>query len=123
MNPSSNSIAHYPETGFGYIPDGGSIYLLSRMIGEVGVFLALTGYKLKSGNMQRLKISDGSIDDLELLKEHLTIMLNERNLNYSVSTADLGFNTFEENYKRIKISTIVEDFKISTQTDEMLVAP
>ena len=55
------------------------------MTGEVGTFLALTGYKLKQGDIHRLNISDGSIDDLDNLKEHLTIMLNQRNLNFSVN--------------------------------------
>jgi enoyl-CoA hydratase/carnithine racemase len=92
----------YNDTKFGYIPDGGSIYNLSRMTGEVGTFLALTGYKLQQGDIHRLKISDGSISDLDNLKEHLTTMLNYRNLNFSVNTCDLGFNTFENNFEAMK---------------------
>ena len=57
---------------------------------------------MKQGDMHRLNVSDGSIDDLENLKEHLTIMLNHRNLNFSVNTCNLGFNTFEKNFEIMK---------------------
>lgn len=40
------SIWFLNETGLGYIPDSGSSYFLSRLSGELGTYLALTGNPL-----------------------------------------------------------------------------
>lgn len=40
---SENSELSFNSAGFGYIPDCGSSYYLSRMPGEFGLYLALTG--------------------------------------------------------------------------------
>lgn len=36
-----------PETKIGYVPDVGANYFLSRLDGELGTYLALTGTELK----------------------------------------------------------------------------
>ena len=41
----------YPETNYGLSPHAGNIYYLSRMPGEIGTFLALTGYVLKASDL------------------------------------------------------------------------
>lgn len=37
----------FPETGFGFIPDAGSSFHLSRLAGEIGTWLSLTGARLE----------------------------------------------------------------------------
>jgi len=49
---ASNSVLNYPETGYGYVPDSGSIYTLSRFPGEIGTFLALTGYNIRGADLK-----------------------------------------------------------------------
>ncbi|MBV9569629.1 MAG: enoyl-CoA hydratase/isomerase family protein [Alphaproteobacteria bacterium] len=39
-----------PETGIGLFPDVGGSYFLSRMPAEIGMYLALTGERLKTGD-------------------------------------------------------------------------
>jgi enoyl-CoA hydratase/carnithine racemase len=46
-----NTTVSYPETNYGLNPHAGNIYFLSRMKGEIGTFLALTGYVLKGSDL------------------------------------------------------------------------
>ena len=43
---TENTIFAMPETNIGYFPDVGGSFFLSRMDGEVGTYLALTGSRL-----------------------------------------------------------------------------
>lgn len=43
---NKRTIWYLNETGLGYIPDGGASFFLSRMKGELGTYLALTGAPL-----------------------------------------------------------------------------
>jgi enoyl-CoA hydratase len=40
-----------PETGIGLFPDVGGSYFLSRCPGEIGMYLALTGHRLKAADL------------------------------------------------------------------------
>jgi len=40
-----------PETGIGFFPDVGASYFLSRLPGETGMFLGLTGTRIGAGDM------------------------------------------------------------------------
>jgi len=88
----------YKETKYGYIPDGGSIYFLSRLNGEVGTYLALTGREIYSGDMKKLGVSDGLIQDENFLKEHIIINLVNRDLSFSLNTSTKGLEKFEDQY-------------------------
>lgn len=43
---TENTVFAMPETAIGFFPDVGGSFFLSRMDGEVGTYLALTGNKL-----------------------------------------------------------------------------
>jgi 3-hydroxyisobutyryl-CoA hydrolase len=45
---TENTIFAMPETKIGYFPDSGSGFFLSRMDGELGVYLGLTSQQLKA---------------------------------------------------------------------------
>ena len=47
---TSNTLMSFPETSFGFIPTGGASYVLSRLQGELGMYLALTGKFLKGSD-------------------------------------------------------------------------
>lgn len=42
-----------PQTLYGAYPDMGASFFLSRLDGELGLFLALTGYRLMGGDLMR----------------------------------------------------------------------
>ena len=44
------ALAAMPETGIGFFPDIGGSYFLSRCPGEIGMYLALTGARLKTAD-------------------------------------------------------------------------
>ncbi|HEY0282183.1 MAG TPA: enoyl-CoA hydratase/isomerase family protein, partial [Rhizomicrobium sp.] len=44
------SLLAMPETGIGFFPDVGGSYFLSRCPGEIGMYLALTGARLKAAD-------------------------------------------------------------------------
>lgn len=53
---TEKSLFAMPETGIGLIPDVGGTHALSRLPGESGVFLALTGERLKAADCLMLGI-------------------------------------------------------------------
>lgn len=44
-----------PETAIGFFADVGSTYFLSRLKGKLGMYLGLTGHKLKGKTGMRVK--------------------------------------------------------------------
>lgn len=63
-----------PETGIGLFPDVGGTFFLPRCPGEIGMFLALTGERLKAADAIYAGIADVFVpsDRLGALKERLT---------------------------------------------------
>lgn len=61
-----------PETGIGLIPDVGGSYFLPRLPDEAGMFLGLTGERIKAGDALDLVIGTHyAPGDLEALKDDL----------------------------------------------------
>jgi len=59
-----------PETGIGLFPDIGSGWLLSRLPGEIGTWLALTGARLKAADLLHLNLATHYVESarVEALK-------------------------------------------------------
>lgn len=64
-----NSKISFNETSFGFIPHGGSTYFLSRLPGELGTFLALTGHSLVGREAVELNIVDDLIHSTKHYEE------------------------------------------------------
>ncbi len=50
-----------PETGIGFFPDVGGSYFLPRCPGETGMYLALTGARLKAADMRYVGVSTHTV--------------------------------------------------------------
>jgi enoyl-CoA hydratase len=66
---TERSLAAMPETGIGLFPDVGASYVLSRLPGALGLYLALTGARLGAADLAHLGmatdvIESGRLDDL-----------------------------------------------------------
>uniref|UniRef100_A0A3P9K794 3-hydroxyisobutyryl-CoA hydrolase n=1 Tax=Oryzias latipes TaxID=8090 RepID=A0A3P9K794_ORYLA len=69
-----------PETAIGLFPDVGGGYFLPRLQGKLGLFLALTGFRLKGRDVQRAGVATHFVDSVKVL--HLMV-----NLGRSVKAA------------------------------------
>lgn len=70
---SSGAIFAMPETGIGFFPDAGSSFLLPQLTGNLGIFLALTGYRLRGQDVLRSGIATHFVphDRLSMLQQEL----------------------------------------------------
>lgn len=68
---SEKTLFAMPETAIGLIPDVGGGYFLPRLKGQLGQFLALTGYRLKGTDVVRAGIATHFCDS-----EHIPELLN-----------------------------------------------
>ncbi len=55
---TENTLFAMPETGIGLFPDVGGSHFLSRCPGETGIYLGLTGARLKAADMIALGLAD-----------------------------------------------------------------
>lgn len=51
----------FNETTFGFVPHSGGSYYMSRMKGEFGTFMALTGLPIHGSEAKRMDISRGIV--------------------------------------------------------------
>ena len=73
---TENALFAMPETGIGFFPDVGGAWFLSRMPGEIGMYLGLTGTRLGPADalycgaathyLPRARVA-GALDDLDAL--------------------------------------------------------
>ncbi|RXM97660.1 3-hydroxyisobutyryl-CoA hydrolase, mitochondrial [Acipenser ruthenus] len=54
-----------PETGIGLFPDVGGGYFLPRLQGKLGLFLALTGFRIKGRDVQQAGVASHFLPSLE----------------------------------------------------------
>ncbi|XP_026150870.1 3-hydroxyisobutyryl-CoA hydrolase, mitochondrial isoform X2 [Mastacembelus armatus] len=55
-----------PETGIGLFPDVGGGYFLPRLRGKLGLFLALTGFRLKGRDVQRAGVATHFVESQKI---------------------------------------------------------
>uniref|UniRef100_A0A3P9K6X1 3-hydroxyisobutyryl-CoA hydrolase n=1 Tax=Oryzias latipes TaxID=8090 RepID=A0A3P9K6X1_ORYLA len=55
-----------PETAIGLFPDVGGGYFLPRLQGKLGLFLALTGFRLKGRDVQRAGVATHFVDSVKI---------------------------------------------------------
>lgn len=62
-----------PEVGIGYFPDVGGSYFLSRIPGELGIYLGVTGVQIQAADALYCNLADWYVDSekLALLDERL----------------------------------------------------
>lgn len=85
---TDNTVYAMPETGIGFFTDVGGSYFLSRVKNNIsmGLYLGLTGHRLKSKDLVKWGVATHFVDSdkLESLKTHL---INQ--VSHDTSTADI----------------------------------
>ena len=66
-----NAVFAMPEVGIGFFPDVGASYFLSRLPGQTGLFLALTGHRLRAGGCLWAGLADIGCNDMAALEADL----------------------------------------------------
>jgi len=70
-----------PETAIGFVPEVGGTYFLPRLTGKLGIFLGLTGYRLKGADVYHAGISTHAVsqkDSESLQEELLSLTINSQ---------------------------------------------
>ena len=65
----------FNEASFGFVPHGGSSFYLSRLPGELGTFLALTGFPLTGIDAKEIGIADSLVHYSQAYEEELADIL------------------------------------------------
>uniref|UniRef100_A0A3B5B4X5 3-hydroxyisobutyryl-CoA hydrolase n=1 Tax=Stegastes partitus TaxID=144197 RepID=A0A3B5B4X5_9TELE len=67
-----------PETAIGLFPDVGGGYFLPRLRGKLGLFLALTGFRLKGRDVQRAGVATHFVESKKVL---YPVLIDERTMH------------------------------------------
>jgi len=69
-----NTVFAMPETGIGLVPDVGGAYFLPRLNGSLGMFLGLTGHRLKGRDCLHAGLATHAVnkDDISSLEAELS---------------------------------------------------
>lgn len=75
-----NTVFAMPETGIGLFPDVGGGWFLPRLEGHIGIWLALTGARLKAGDCLEAKIATQyiSTENIDNLKTNIASYYSEQ---------------------------------------------
>ncbi|XP_056391937.1 3-hydroxyisobutyryl-CoA hydrolase, mitochondrial isoform X2 [Hyla sarda] len=63
---SEKTLFAMPETAIGLFPDVGGGYFLPRLPGKIGLFIALTGFRLKGRDVQKAGIATHFVDSQKI---------------------------------------------------------
>ncbi len=77
-----------PETGIGFFPDVGGSYFLPRLPGKLGMFLGLTGHRIKAADCLYCELADHYIERGRL--EDVKRALRQADWDSAVAGADAG---------------------------------
>lgn len=98
-----------PETQIGLFPDVGSSYFLPRLGGKLGLYLGLTGYRLKGWDVLKAGVATHYVDSKSLpdLEKDLLTCNNDRDIDevlkkYSkTETADFSLAPYRQKIDKI----------------------
>jgi len=105
-----NTVFAMPETGIGLIPDVGGAFFLPRLNGSLGMYLGLTGQRIKGRDCLHAGIATHSIDN-EAIAEFETEILNNPE---EVDTILTEF-TVKSNFDKDKAFALEENLKTINQ--------
>ena len=103
---TENVLAAMPETAIGLFPDVGGGHFLSRTRGELGLFLALTGYQLKKEDCLFLGLGTNYI-----LRKNILKLKNQLNINKKLSKLDISniINNFSNESEEGPLASIEDE--------------
>eukprot|EP00899_Mesostigma_viride_P020352 jgi/Mesvir1/28318/Mv04838-RA.1 len=121
------SLFAMPETAIGFFPDVGMCYTLSRMPGAIGMFLGLTGARLKAGEMLVTGLATHVIQQEHLpylAKQLSTLHTSDREtLSNMLSTyLDTSLRLAEDSLLRKHRTAVINDVFSKPSVEEIISA-
>jgi len=80
----------FNDASFGFVPHGGSSYYLSRLPGEIGAFLAITGFQINGIDAKEIGIAESLVHSSESYEETMSDILLA--MDFPVPNMDLIAN-------------------------------
>jgi enoyl-CoA hydratase len=115
---TENASFAMPEVKIGFFPDVGGGDILSRMDGGFGLYMGMTGARIKADDMMYLKLGTHFIDinGVDHLVDHLSSLKWARADVTSVLNSNLS-NYCEANMEKSGFYSIKEDIKLTFDPD------
>eukprot|EP00095_Tigriopus_kingsejongensis_P001074 snap_masked-scaffold1123_size61443-processed-gene-0.5 protein:Tk01074 transcript:snap_masked-scaffold1123_size61443-processed-gene-0.5-mRNA-1 annotation:"hypothetical protein CAPTEDRAFT_181091" len=114
-----------PETGIGLIPDVGGGFFLPRLQGELGMFLALTGHRLKGSDCVHVGVATHGCpsESLDALKNEIIQVKDTRDIASILEGRSQSFLGHAKPFSLApKLDSINECFKSHLGVDDILQA-
>uniref|UniRef100_A0A8C1D2N6 3-hydroxyisobutyryl-CoA hydrolase n=1 Tax=Cyprinus carpio carpio TaxID=630221 RepID=A0A8C1D2N6_CYPCA len=109
-----------PETGIGLFPDVGGGYFLPRLQGKLGLFLALTGFRLKGRDVQRVGLATHFVqsDKIVSLQKDLVDLKSPSNSDVTLAkmsptSLKLTFRQIQEGERMSLQEVLVMEYRLS----------
>uniref|UniRef100_A0A8C1VQF2 3-hydroxyisobutyryl-CoA hydrolase n=1 Tax=Cyprinus carpio TaxID=7962 RepID=A0A8C1VQF2_CYPCA len=109
-----------PETGIGLFPDVGGGYFLPRLQGKLGLFLALTGFRLKGRDVQRVGLATHFVqsDKIVSLEKDLVDLKSPSNSDVTLAkmsptSLKLTFRQIQEGERMSLQEVLVMEYRLS----------
>lgn len=93
---TENTRISFPQVSLGWFPDAGASYLLSRLDGKLGWFLALTGWSVRGMDAVRLGFATHFCESDELHRFGRRIGDSSLNYQFAEDTIEQAFGMFTE---------------------------
>lgn len=90
----------FNEVSFGFVPHGGSSYYLSRLPGEIGTFLALTGFPMTGIDAKEIGVADSLVHYSQAYEDEIADILFAMEFpipNYDLISNKGRYNPWSEN--------------------------
>ncbi|CAL1530151.1 unnamed protein product [Lymnaea stagnalis] len=102
-----------PETGIGLFPDVGGGHFLPRLDGKFGIFLALTGFRLKGRDVEKIGIATHFIESSKISE------LEERLTNLKFDAGQAGVADVLEDLQKQSTFDADKEFVLKAHTDKI----
>lgn len=96
---TENTRISFPQASLGWFPDAGASYILPRLDGKIGLFLALTGWQVRAFDATRLGFCTHFCESDELHRFGRRIGDSSLTYQFAEDTIEQSFGMFNENGK------------------------
>jgi enoyl-CoA hydratase/carnithine racemase len=115
---TERTVMAMPETGIGFFPDIGASYFLNKCPGQFGMFMAITGEKIKGADALYCGLATHYVpsEKIDQLREALTQALSSKQINEVIAT----FTTHAPESDLAACQTLIDEIFTGKTVSEIL---